>query len=1022
MNVSGFIVNEDLWQSLRHCQQESIQTALSYLKKPLNENANSCLISLPTGAGKSGVISIVSHKATQKRVLVLCHRRAVCDQLFKEINGKFFSDRVEGEVIKRKTVFNDVNDTSKNGVYVSTFQTLQNFNSAQLERLKQDIDLIIIDEGHAEPSPVWSTLVRGINAHKVVITATPYRNDLYQFDVTEDASYIYTFERALTDGVLKEPTFESVTLAELSRKITDFLEANDGTKCIIKCEKFEDINRYYDLLNDDFSVLAIHEQFTKDERDNVKVSVPANLKGSDYKVIIHQRKLDEGVDIPEAKLLVLAYAVNSGRELVQTIGRVVRLYGDVEPKTLEIESDANSQMWRNYRKFDRSLDSVESVKKFIASLDSNKLIERYLEAFPDVSYYGNRFVSKFDLNTFNPESSLNIPTASICFLNQAQGFSIQLLSDHLYWRCNNAGELARIFATETGIHGVISIAFNKSRFLTDQFFFEPSLEITLYKQLSNNVVAIYDSRGRRFNGKKDLKLCSAVSLDKLLKVMSLGESASTKEASSKSISSARKRPESIAVKGKDLEQMADMQANASYRLATMRCDTYDQYNKKNGSYYVGADSGRISDQKESSFTLDELNDWLTDIDSVISANINIQNALVHSYAKPISVDENFEAHSLIFDLSEFESPISIFIAGEQYTLDNSFLYLTYDKGTLLIDGVEESKILVNFRQEEPYLEIAPETEILYSHEGEEKQDITDFLNKHLHKALLANGISYSKGKFYQLTLPVADSFELGASNLANVVIGLESLIGRGLDEKGWQKKTKDQDGFYQIVDEGFSPHSIFYLVDKLRANGLDDPTKKQLGPFTPYIPDADLLINTDMGTEPADFIVSSKNKLAFVHVKCGKASKKPESSAGALAEVGSQAIKNIEMLISGNAELKPTNWNRLHTAWPAPEAEQNMAERIRLFQGATFEAQNEQERLEKLNELWDTVATRRRSSAVKKEIWIVAANSFSAAHFEQQLKSGSEANGETLQAFQLLNSWLATAHDNDIELKVFVSP
>lgn len=1015
MNVSGFIVNENLWQSLRHCQQESIQTALSYLKKPLNENANSCLINLPTGAGKSGVISIVSHKATQNRVLVLCHRRAVCDQLFKEIDGKFFSDRVEGEVIKRKAVYSDVNDTSRNGVYVSTFQKLQTFDSAQLERLKQNIDLIIIDEGHSEPSPVWSTLVRGIDAHKVVITATPYRNDLYQFDVTEDASYIYTFERALADGVLKEPTFESITLAELSRKITDFLEANDGVKCIIKCERFEDIKSYYDLLNDDFSVLAIHEQFTKDERDNVKVSVPANLKGSDYQVIIHQRKLDEGVDIPEAKLLVLAYAVNSGRELVQTIGRVVRLYGDIEPKILEIESDANSQMWQNYRKFDRSLDSADSVKQFIASLDSNKLIERYIEAFPDVSYYGNRFVSKFDLNTFEPERSLNIPTASICFLNQLQGFSIQLLSDHLYWRCNNAGELARIFSTESGIHGVISIAFNKSRFLTDQFFFEPSLEITLYKQLSNNVVAIYDSRGRRFNGEKDLKLGSAVSLDKLLKVMSLGESVLTKEASSKSIGSARKRPESIAVKGRNLEQTADMQANASYRLATMRCDTYDQYNVKKGSYYVGADSGRISDQKESSFTLCDLNDWLTDIDNVISANINIKNALVHSYAKPISVDDNFEVHSLIFDLTEFESPISIFIAGEQYTLDNSFLYLIYDNGTLLVDGVEKSKILVNFKHEEPYLEIAPETEITYRLEGFEQQDITDFLNEHLHKALLANGISYSNCKFYQLTLPVVKDFELGESNLANVVIGLESLVGESLDEKGYKN------GAHQVVDGGFSSDSIFYLVDQLKANGLANPTKSELGPFAPYIPDADLLINTDMGTEPADFIVSSKNKLAFVHVKCGSA-KRPHSSAGALAEVGSQAIKNIEMLISGNTKLKPSNWNRLHTAWPAPGTAQNITERIRIFQGVIFTAKNEQERLKKLEELWDTVAMRRRSTAVTKEIWIVVANGFSATDFEQQLKLGPEANGETLQAFQLLNSWLATAHDNDVELKVFVSP
>ncbi len=598
MNVSGFTVNQDLWASLRYCQQQSIKTVLSYLKKPLNENANSCLISLPTGAGKSGVISVLSHKATQKRVLVLCHRRAVRDQLLKEIKGKFFSDRVEGEVIQLKAVYRDVNDTSKNGVYVSTFQKLQTFKSSELEQLKQNIDLIVIDEGHSEPSPVWSTLVRGTNAHKVVITATPYRNDLYQFDVSAEDSYIYTFERALADGVLKEPSFETINLEELNGQIRQFLDTNDGSKCIIKCEKFEEINRYYNLLNDDFSVLAVHEQFSKDERDNVKVSVPADLKNSGYEVIIHQRKLDEGVDIPNAKLLVLTYVVNSGRELVQTVGRVVRLHGDIEPKVLEVESDSNSQIWQNYRKFDRTLVSAGSVKKFIASLDSNKLIERYLEAFPDVSYYGNRFVSKFDLNAFDPERSLNIPTASICFLNQLPGFSSQLFVDHLYWRSNDSGELGREFSTDSGIRGVVSIAFNKSRFLTDQFFFEPSLEITLLKQLSNNVVAIYDSRGRRFNGDKDLKLGSALSQDKLLSVMSLGTSASTKETSSKSISSARKRPENIAVKGQALEQMANMQANASYRLATIRCDTYDQYNAKQGSYYVGMDSGRISDQKE----------------------------------------------------------------------------------------------------------------------------------------------------------------------------------------------------------------------------------------------------------------------------------------------------------------------------------------------------------------------------------------------------------------------------------------
>lgn len=1016
MNVSGFTINPILWQSLRNCQKESIKTALSYLRKPLNEDINSCLISLPTGAGKSGVISILSHKATQKRVLVLCHRRAVCDQLFKEINGKFFNDRAESEEITLKPVFDCVNDISKNGIYVSTFQKLQTFTSDQLELLKQNIDLIIIDEGHAEPSPVWSTLVRGFDAHKIVITATPYRNDLFQFDITSDASYIYTFERALADNVLKNPTFISVAPDNLVSNIRQFLDMNEGIKCIIKCEKFEDISHYYQLLTDEFNVLAIHEQFMRDERENVKVSVPADIKNSSYEVIIHQRKLDEGIDIPQAKLLVLTYTVNSGRELVQTIGRVVRLYEEVEPIVLEINNDANEKMWQNYRQFDSSLNSSAAVKKFIASLDSNKLIERYLEAFPNASYYGNRFVSKFDLNTFDPIKSLNIPTASICFLNQSTGFCSQLMSDQLYWRCNKEGELAKEFDTEMGIRGIISIAFNKSRFLTDQFFFEPSLEITLFKQLSNNVVAIYDSRGRRFSGDKDLNLGSVLSQDKLFNVMSLGESSSAKETSSKSISSARKRPESIAVKGRNLEQMIDIQSNASYRLATMRCDTYDQWKKKKGSYYVGIDSGRISDQKESSFSLAELNDWLLGINNVISANINLNNALVHSYAKPILVDETFEVQSLIFDfLTDFNSPIHLLINGNRYSLDNSFLYLEYNDGALLVGGIDESKILVNLQSEEPCLNIVPEKDILYSIDGENYQEIKNLLNEKLHKALLADGIGFSQGKFYQLKLPLAETFELGTSNLANVIIGLDSLLGDNLDEKGYQNNN------YQIINEGFCSDSIFYLVDQLKSNGLANPTLRDLGPFAPYIPEADLLIITDMGTEPADFIVSSKNKLVFVHVKCGS-SVNPQSSAGALAEVGTQAIKNIEMLISSDVNLRPSNWGRLSTGWPSSGATQCIRERIRVFNGDLFSAHNEQDRQERLNELWDTIAARRRSTAVKKEIWIVSANSFSADHFENQLKLGPEANGETLQAFQLINSWLATAHDNDVDLKIFVSP
>tara|TARA_R110001583_G_scaffold124593_1_gene275991 strand:+ start:8225 stop:11278 length:3054 start_codon:yes stop_codon:yes gene_type:complete len=1017
MNISGFSLNDVLWRSLRICQQGSIQTALSYLRKPLAEDPKSCLISLPTGAGKSGVISVISHKATQDKTLVLCHRRAVCDQLYSELSGKFFKERAEGEAIHLKHVFKNVDDTTSNGIYVSTFQKLQSFTSAQLEELKQNIDLIIIDEGHAEPSPVWSTLVRGMGAHKIVITATPYRNDLFQFDVTADASFIYTFEKALADGVLKEPVFETMDPLNLSAAIRTFIGDHPGTKCIIKCNKFSDVKKYYNQLNDDFNLLAIHEQYSGDQRENVKSNVPANLKNSAYEVIIHQRKLDEGVDIPQAKLLVLTYAVNSGRELVQTIGRVVRLFGDIEPKVLEFSQNYNEQMWLNYRTFDSSLNRPGAIHKFIASLDINKLIEVYLEAFPDASYYGNRFLSKFDLNAFNPAQSLNIPTASICFLNQSVGFNLQLMSDNLYWQCNNAGELAKQFDTQWNIKVIVSIAFNKSKFLIDQFFFEPSLEITLFKELSGNLVAIYDSRGRRFTGDKDLKLGSAITQDKLLNVMTLGASAKTKEASSKSVSTARKRPESIAVKGTNLEEIADLQSNASYRLATMRCDTFDLLQQKSGSYYVGVDSGRISDQKESSFDLCGLNDWLEEIEAIISSNRPITSALMHSYAKPIDVDVNLNIESIIFDLSEYDHPISVLVNGEQFVLENEFLYREYDNGFLLNSGIADSVITASQQDEEPYLVLSSAQQILYSLENgvEPSLDIIDLLSEHLHKALLESGVGYAENKFYELKLPVENGFDIANSQLAKVVIGLDSLLNGNLDEKGYQHAV------YQVVNQGFSVDSVFYQLDQIKANSLPNPTRSDLGPFNQYIPAADLVLNTDMGTEPADFILSSPDKLVYVHIKCGS-SGNPQSSAGALAEVGSQAIKNIEMLISADENLKAGNWNSLSNPWPSGNAVQQMDERIRMFEGQSYTAADNNERETKLAELWDVISRRRRSSRVTKEVWIVAANSFSANHFQDQLLRGNNARSESLQAYQLIQSWMSTAHSNDVGLKIFVSP
>ncbi|MDU8339423.1 DEAD/DEAH box helicase family protein, partial [Pseudomonas syringae pv. actinidiae] len=201
-------------------------------------------ISLPTGAGKTGVIATIAHFSSKKNVLVVCHRSAVKDQILKQRSGEFFEERIPQESIPLKPVWSGIKQVSDTGVYVTTFQKLSSTDVDTLKAFTEAIDLIIIDEGHSEPSPVWSKISRAIKAHKIIITATPYRNDLFKFDVSPGSSFIYTFKHALEHKVLCGPKFESVNEGELSERIKVLLNEQPDTKCIIKCKKHHEIAKY----------------------------------------------------------------------------------------------------------------------------------------------------------------------------------------------------------------------------------------------------------------------------------------------------------------------------------------------------------------------------------------------------------------------------------------------------------------------------------------------------------------------------------------------------------------------------------------------------------------------------------------------------------------------------------------------------------------------------------------------------------------------------------------------------------
>ncbi len=598
---------ESVKEKLRSCQVEAVRSFVKYAEE--NESDRAFLINLPTGAGKTGVISLISHLSEASRILVICHRKAVKDQLFREISRKFFRVTIKDNEFDLKKTYRDSGFDQGEGIYITSFQKLTVLGDEELESVQRNFDLIIVDEGHSEPSPVWREIIRQSPAMKLVITATPYRNDLFELNVSTNHFYVFTFKDAVDEGVIAEPLYEQVVdEPKLIEKIKEHLDANKDIKCIVKCKNIEEIQRYHKLLSPLFTTASVHERLEISEEENTFRRVGPALKTEGLRVIIHQHKLDEGIDIPEAKLLILTYELGSGRELVQAVGRIVRLYEDTQPLVLDLSRGANEGMWAGYKKFDTYLASG-GASEFVSSLSTSYLIESFLNTFPKYSYFDGRFKERASLNSLHPEDDLVIPHASLCFVQKEKDFSLPLFMDRLYWELHGAGALVKTYDDVLDLKVMIYVEFNSSRFFSSKLFFEPKLNLIVVKEIELGV-AIFDSGGGRYYNQEQYRLRNAIHIDKLTALAAKTKINKIKETHARAIGQAVRRPESVALKGQNLDGGRSNQSNSRYALTMLKVDNIGLDGKRDSSFYIGARSGRIVDQKESNFTLHDISQWV----------------------------------------------------------------------------------------------------------------------------------------------------------------------------------------------------------------------------------------------------------------------------------------------------------------------------------------------------------------------------------------------------------------------------
>lgn len=154
-----------------------------------NGSADDALIVLPTGTGKSGLISIVPFDLAKGRVLIITPGLVTKQSIRKTQDALEDNFWINFDVIfsgddlpvlceyQSQTLLSSLE--SSHIVYSNIQQIHSDRDSALTKRVPADFfDLIIVDEAHHAPATSWrQTLAHFSTAKKIFVTGTPFRGD-----------------------------------------------------------------------------------------------------------------------------------------------------------------------------------------------------------------------------------------------------------------------------------------------------------------------------------------------------------------------------------------------------------------------------------------------------------------------------------------------------------------------------------------------------------------------------------------------------------------------------------------------------------------------------------------------------------------------------------------------------------------------------------------------------------------------------------------------------------------------------
>jgi superfamily II DNA or RNA helicase len=350
----------------------------------------SALVTLATGLGTTsvGVFDVMKfqeelreREGRDPRILFVCHQEKILEQAAKRFE-RFIPD------MSRGFYTGEVKDEGQD-ITFGTFHSLQR-NLDQFDPF--EYDYVIYDEAHHTQADTWRRVVKHFSpSFQLALTATPDRMDgLEILDLFGREVYAKGLGEALAEGLLAdidyhivfdeavkealEAGFHPKTLKELRELLAvprrnDVIARNireemqrigaEEAKTIVFCSSIAHADVMAKLLGGK----AYHSELKRGEGNDVL----AEFRNGDLQIICTIDMFNEGIDIPDANLLVFLRSTQSKTVFEQQLGRGLRKHeGKSQVSVLDFVG--------NIRRLQEVLDLSNSVSALTSEHDLDDLI------------------------------------------------------------------------------------------------------------------------------------------------------------------------------------------------------------------------------------------------------------------------------------------------------------------------------------------------------------------------------------------------------------------------------------------------------------------------------------------------------------------------------------------------------------------------------------------------------------------------------------------------------------------------